>query len=45
MTKNRRLEKTSEMINFLKSEYELVDDLSDFEDKEMFLEATNWHGF
>ena len=39
--KNRRLEKTSEMINFLKSEYELVDDLSDFEDKEMFLEATS----
>jgi hypothetical protein len=39
--KNRRLEKTSEMINFLKSEYELVDDLSDFENKEMFLEATS----
>ena len=39
--KNRRLEKTSEMINFLKSDYELVDDLSDFEDKEMFLEATS----
>jgi hypothetical protein len=39
--KNRRLEKTSDMINFLKDGYTLVDDLSAFEEKEMFLEATS----
>ena len=38
---NRRLEKTLEMINFLKEEYDLVGDLSSFEEKNMFLEATS----
>ena len=38
---NRRLEKTLEMINSLKEEYDLVGDLSSFEEKNMFLEATS----
>ena len=39
--KNRRLEKTNEMINYLSKEYTLRDDLSDYEEKEIFLEATS----
>ena len=38
---NRRLEKTLEMINSLKEEYDLVGDLSSYEEKNMFLEATS----
>jgi hypothetical protein len=38
---NRRLEKTKEMINFLSSKYKLNGDLTDFEKKDMFLEATS----
>ena len=39
--KNRRLEKTPEMINFLKEEYKVVGDLSPFEEQNVFLEATS----
>ena len=39
--KNRRLEKTNEMINYLSKEYTLRDDLSEYEEKEIFLEATS----
>jgi hypothetical protein len=39
--KNRRLEKTNEMINYLSKEYTLQDDLSEYEEKEIFLEATS----
>ncbi|MDA7828769.1 arginine deiminase-related protein [Gammaproteobacteria bacterium] len=38
---NRRLEKTPEMIDFLKEKYDLAGDLSSFEEKDMFLEATS----
>ena len=38
---NRRLEKTNEMINYLSKEYTLRDDLSEYEEKEIFLEATS----
>jgi hypothetical protein len=38
---NRRLEKTKEMINFLSRKYKLNGDLTDFEKKDMFLEATS----
>ena len=38
---NRRLEKTKEMIDFLAGKYRLNGDLSDFEKKDMFLEATS----
>jgi hypothetical protein len=38
---NRRLEKTKEMIDFLASKYKLNGDLTDFEKKDMFLEATS----
>tara|TARA_Y200000002_G_scaffold289003_1_gene243133 strand:+ start:1836 stop:2738 length:903 start_codon:yes stop_codon:yes gene_type:complete len=38
---NRRLEKTKEMIDFLASKYTLNGDLTDFEKKDMFLEATS----
>ena len=38
---NRRLEKTKEMIDFLASEYTLNGDLTEFEKKDMFLEATS----
>jgi hypothetical protein len=38
---NRRLEKTKEMVDFLASKYKLNGDLSDFEKKDMFLEATS----
>ncbi|MDC3301787.1 arginine deiminase-related protein [Gammaproteobacteria bacterium] len=38
---NRRLEKTPEMIDFLKEKYDLAGDLSSFEEKNMFLEATS----
>ena len=39
--RNRRLEKTPEMINFLKEEYKVVGDLSPFEEQNVFLEATS----
>jgi len=39
--KNRRLEKTAEMINFLSNRYDLKGDLSPYEEKGMFLEATS----
>ena len=39
--KNRRLEKTPEMINFLKEKYKVVGDLSPFEEQNVFLEATS----
>jgi hypothetical protein len=38
---NRRLEKTPEMIDFLSKNYQLKDDLTEYEEKEMFLEATS----
>ena len=38
---NRRLEKTKEMIDFLASKYKLNGDLTEFEKKDMFLEATS----
>ena len=38
---NRRLEKTPEMVDFLKEKYDLAGDLSSFEEKDMFLEATS----
>ena len=38
---NRRLEKTKEMIDFLASKYALNGDLTEFEKKGMFLEATS----
>ena len=38
---NRRLEKTKEMIDFLASKYALNGDLTEFEKKDMFLEATS----
>ena len=38
---NRRLEKTPEMIGFLKEQYALNGDLSSYEEKNMFLEATS----
>ena len=38
---NRRLEKTKEMIYFLASKYKLNGDLTEFEKKDMFLEATS----
>ena len=38
---NRRLEKTKKMIDFLASKYKLNGDLTEFEKKDMFLEATS----
>ena len=38
---NRRLEKTKEMIDFLARKYKLNGDLTEFEKKDMFLEATS----
>jgi len=38
---NRRLEKTKKMIDFLASKYTLNGDLTEFEKKDMFLEATS----
>jgi len=38
---NRRLEKTTEMINYLSQEYTLTSDLSEYEEKGEFLEATS----
>ena len=38
---NRRLEKTTEMINYLSQEYTLTRDLSEYEEKGEFLEATS----
>jgi hypothetical protein len=38
---NRRLEKTKEMIDFLASKYKLNGDLTEFEKKDMYLEATS----
>ena len=39
--KNRRTEKTPEMISLLKESYELTSDYSDFENKNIFLESTS----
>jgi len=39
--KNRREEKIPEMIEFLKQEYELTDDLSHYEERGLFLESTS----
>tara|TARA_X000000368_G_scaffold417788_1_gene415198 strand:- start:1990 stop:2889 length:900 start_codon:yes stop_codon:yes gene_type:complete len=41
MAENRRKEKTPAMIEFLKQEYELTDDLSHYEEKGLFLESTS----
>ena len=38
---NRRLEKTTEMINYLSQEYTLTSDLSEYEERGEFLEATS----
>ena len=38
---NRRLEKTTEMIDYLSQEYTLTSDLSEYEEKGEFLEATS----
>ena len=38
---NRRLEKTPEMVGFLKEHYSLTDDLSNFENENIFLESTS----
>jgi len=38
---NRRLEKTTEMINYLSQEYTLTSDLSEYEEKGEFLETTS----
>jgi hypothetical protein len=39
--KNRRLEKTKDMVNFLSQDYDLSCDLTEFEGKDQFLEATS----
>ena len=39
--KNRRLEKTKDMISFLSQDYILSGDLTEFENKDQFLEATS----
>ncbi len=41
MAPNRRLEKTPQMINELSKEYKLVEDLSHYEQKGIFLESTS----
>ena len=41
MAPNRREEKKPHMIQHLKETYELTDDMSDLEDKEIFLESTS----
>ena len=41
MAPNRRLEKTPQMINDLSKEYKLVEDLSHYEQKGIFLESTS----
>ena len=41
MAPNRREEKKSHMIQHLTETYELTDDMSDLEDKEIFLESTS----
>ncbi len=38
---NRRREKTPEMIDFLKKEYRITDDLSNYEEQDIFLESTS----
>ena len=38
---NRRLEKTKEMIQFLSTNYSMKRDLSEYENKDLFLEATS----
>ena len=38
---NRRLEKTKEMIEFLSMNYSLNGDLTEYENKDLFLEATS----
>jgi hypothetical protein len=39
--KNRRLEKTKDMVDFLLQDYDLSCDLTEFEGKDQFLEATS----
>ena len=39
--KNRRLEKTKDMVNFLSRDYDLSCDLTEYEGKDQFLEATS----
>jgi len=41
LAKNRRLEKTPEMINYLKQDYELTEDMSSLESENRFLESTS----
>ena len=41
MAPNRRLEKTPQMINELSKEYKLAEDLSHYEQKNIFLESTS----
>ena len=41
LAENRRLEKTPEMINYLKQDYELIEDMSDLESENKFLESTS----
>ena len=41
MAPNRRLEKTPQMIDELSKEYKLVEDLSHYEQKNIFLESTS----
>ena len=41
LAENRRLEKTPEMIDFLKKDYELTEDMSNLESENKFLESTS----
>ena len=41
LAENRRLEKTPEMINYLKQDYELTEDMSNLESENKFLESTS----
>jgi hypothetical protein len=41
LAENRRLEKTPEMINYLKQDYELTEDMSSLESENRFLESTS----
>jgi hypothetical protein len=41
LAENRRLEKTPEMIDYLKQDYELTEDMSSLESENRFLESTS----
>ena len=41
LAENRRLEKTPEMINYLRQDYELTEDMSSLESENRFLESTS----